>query len=143
MPKKARNPMEDVLRRLFVSILLIYFLKELGLLLSLFIFLSVIPAILQRLETASPSVPKPPTLQIPEILREGFIFEAPPELNEGVEALLRVGMRNVSSRPLAVTIRLDELEEYGKVSPGRINLSLAPGEVKSTFVRFIPQKTGK
>ncbi|WP_237266244.1 serine/threonine-protein kinase [Thermococcus cleftensis] len=123
-----------------------YFLGKFGLVLALFIFL---PTIIRLLEGGTapkrpPAVKMPPRRQdIRRVLREGFIFEAPPELNEGVEALLRIGMRNVSSRPLTVTIRLDELAEYGKASPGRIDLSLAPGEVKSTFVRFIPRKVGE
>ncbi|AEK71929.1 Serine/threonine protein kinase [Thermococcus sp. 4557] len=143
---QRRSLEADFIRRLFVSIFIVYLLGEFGVVLALLIFLPLIVRIIE--ESASPT--RAPVTRasskrqdLRKVLREGFIFEAPPELNEGVEALLRVGMRNVSSRPLAVTIRLDELGEYGKVSPGRIDLSLAPGEVKSTFVRFIPRKVGE
>jgi len=148
MPKKSRNLTEDVFRRLFISLLLIYFLGWIGLLLSLFFILPILPEIagfLQEKPRRAPSPPstqKPPAPKIPEILQNGLIFKAPEELYPGVEALIKVGFKNTDKRSIDVEIDLRELSRYGRVHPERLYFHLRGLEERAEFIKFTASRPG-
>ncbi|EEB74775.1 serine/threonine-protein kinase [Thermococcus sp. AM4] len=142
MPQK-QNLGEDFLRRLLISIFLVYLLKELGLLISIFIFMPLIREIIRELERSgfSPVEDVLSAVTLPALLRRGLIFEAR-GLRAGNEGKLKVGFRNSSSRRIDVEINLERLKGYGEVFPARLRFSLGPGEMEYSFVRFTPRSGG-
>ncbi len=134
---------EDFLGRLIISIFLVYFLGGLGLLISIFIFMPLIREIIRELEGSSfPRVGDVfASVALPLLLRKGLVFEAH-DLAVGREGKLKVGFRNNSPRHMDVEINLESLKKYGEVSPARLRLSLGPGEMEYSFVRFTPKSGG-
>lgn len=152
MPRRRYDLMEDFIRRLFISFLIIYFLKDFGVLISLFIFLPLIAELLKELESKPmprripPPQPAPPDLSQPgtrEILRKGLIIELPKEIYLNTESKIKVGFRNLSKRNFRVEISLEGLGKYGNVSPSKLYFTLRGEETKYNFIHFIPKKTGK
>lgn len=148
MPRRRRRSLtEDFIRRLFISLLLIYLLNSFGVLIALFIFMPLIAEIFRELEEPKPAPgPVPPDLPkagTREILRKGLVIEYPEELYVNTESRIRVGFRNTSPRRFSVEIILDELAAYGGVSPSRLRFSLREGEFKSELIRFLPKKAGR
>ena len=152
MPRRKHDLIEDFIRRLFVSIFLIYLLKDFGVLISLFIFMPLIIELLRELE--SKPAPKPIPIPRPapsdspqpstrEILRKGLIIELPREIRLNTESKIKVGFRNLSKRNFRVEINLEGLGKYGDVSPSKLYFTLMGEEIKYDFIRFIPKRTGK
>jgi len=149
MPRQRKGLIEDFIRRLFVSIFLIYLMKDFGVLVALFIFMPLIIEILREFERPRPApIPNPvppglPRIDTREILRRGLAIESLRELYLNTESKIKVGFRNTSSRRLFVEIILEDLRRYGDVSPTRLSFSLGGGEFKYAFVTFIPRKAGR
>ncbi|NJE60193.1 serine/threonine-protein kinase [Thermococcus sp. 21S7] len=144
MPKRKRSLEEDFIRRLFVSFFLIYILKDLGVVLAIFIFLPVIIGWVKRLEAQAASRPTAqPRPSVRDALRRGLLVEIPPELHPNTESRIRVGFRNVSGRTMRVEIGLENLARYGEVSPSRIRFTVRNGDIEYESIRFIPRKSGR
>ncbi len=149
MAHKHRTPEEDFLYRLAIAFFLIVLLKSLGLVLALFVFLPFIRRVL--LETSTSKKPVPPPGRIPtktkmpdveNFLARGLSVEVPENLLPGATALLKVGFRNTSKRPVSVEIDLSGFSRVGKISRRGVRLNVAPNEGKHVFVEFIPLKEG-
>jgi len=139
----------DFIRRLFISLFLIYLLKSFGILIALFIFMPLIIELLREFESKpAPPAPRPippdlPRQDIREVLRRGLIFDPPTEFYLNTESRIKVGFKNTSSKRLVVNILFDDLERYGEISPNRLRFSLKEGEARYTFVKFVPRKAGR
>ncbi len=149
MAHRRRTPEEDFLYRLFVAFFLITLLKSFGLVLAFFVFLPFIRRIL--LETSAPKKPvptrerTPPKTRTPDMgdfLARGLVVEVPENLLPGATALLKVGFRNTSKRPVDVEIDLSGFSRVGKISRRGVRLSVGPNEGKHVFVEFIPAREG-
>ncbi len=149
MAHKHRTPEEDFLYRLAIAFFLIVLLKSFGLVLALFVFLPLIRRVL--LETSAPKKPAPsqgripPKTKTPDVenfLARGLSVEVPENLLPGATALLKVGFRNTSKRPVDVEIDLGGFSRVGKISRRGVRLSVAPNEGKHVFVEFIPAREG-